>query len=170
MTGLFLAPGRLNNRCTHSGCRTGRSKKRPIAVLINPCPPPSVTVRHEICIQNLIRIDSECDTPSVRQVSFCLLNARSVIDVKQAGKATMICDLIKDNDIDILAITETRLNADDSISIGCVTPASDKHATCPENVRHWQWRCRRRQVWLHDATTRNAENKDIRIDKSTSRQ
>ncbi|KAK2182464.1 hypothetical protein NP493_353g06015 [Ridgeia piscesae] len=61
--------------------------------------------------------------PPVRQVSFCLLNARSVCDVKQAGKATVTCDLIEDNGLDILAITETWLRTDDSISTGRTTPA-----------------------------------------------
>ena len=56
-------------------------------------------------------------------MSYCLLNARSVCDVKQAGKATVICDLIEDNDIDILAITETWLSINDSISTGRITPA-----------------------------------------------
>ena len=42
---------------------------------------------------------------------------------KQAGKATVICDLIGDNDIDIRAITETWLSTNDSISTGRITPA-----------------------------------------------
>ena len=37
--------------------------------------------------------------------------------------ATMICELIEDNDIDVLAITETWLTPDDSVSTGCITPA-----------------------------------------------
>ena len=56
-------------------------------------------------------------------MSLCLLNARSVCDVKQAGKATVICNLIEENYIDILAITETWLSTNDSISTGRITPA-----------------------------------------------
>ena len=41
--------------------------------------------------------------PPVCQVSFCLLDARSVCDVKQDGKATVICDHIDDNNLDILS-------------------------------------------------------------------
>ena len=36
-------------------------------------------------------------------MSFCFLNARSVCDVKQDGKATVICDHIDDNNLDILS-------------------------------------------------------------------
>ena len=35
----------------------------------------------------------------------------------------MICDLIEDNDLDILAITETWPSTDDSVSTGHITPA-----------------------------------------------
>ena len=35
----------------------------------------------------------------------------------------MICKLIEDNDLDVLAITETWLTPDDSVSAGCFTPA-----------------------------------------------
>ena len=59
----------------------------------------------------------------VRQVSFCLLDAGSVCDGKQAGKVTVLCDVIEDKDIDILAITETWLSTNDSISTGRITPA-----------------------------------------------
>ena len=44
-------------------------------------------------------------------------------DVKQTVKATVICDLVEDKDIDILAITETWLSTNDSISTGRITPA-----------------------------------------------
>ena len=44
-------------------------------------------------------------------------------DVKQAGRITVLCDLIEDKDIDILAITETWLSTNDSISTGRITPA-----------------------------------------------
>ncbi|KAI0211970.1 hypothetical protein LSAT2_003155, partial [Lamellibrachia satsuma] len=60
----------------------------------------------------------------VRPVSFCLLNARSVCDVRKVGKTTMICELMEDNDLDVLAITEMWLTPDDSVSAGCITPAS----------------------------------------------
>ena len=59
-------------------------------------------------------------------MSFCLLNARYVCDVKQAGKAALICNVIEDNDIDMLTITETWLSAEDSVSTGRITPAGYK--------------------------------------------
>ena len=61
--------------------------------------------------------------PPVRQVLFCLLNVRSVCDMKQAEKATLICDIIEDNDLDILAITETWLSTNDSVSPDRMTTA-----------------------------------------------
>jgi len=64
--------------------------------------------RRKITTQNLIQVllnNNEHVTPHVCQVYFCLLNATSGCDVKQAGKATVMCDLIEDTDLDIFAIT-----------------------------------------------------------------
>ena len=95
----------LNNRRTRRGCRAGRSKLRPIAVLINPRPPSLFITRRRITTQNLnhVQLNSEHVMPPVCQVSFCFLNARSVCDMKQDGKATVICDHIDDNNLDILS-------------------------------------------------------------------
>ena len=38
----------------------------------------------------------------------------------------MICNLIEDNDVDVLAITEMWSTPDDSVSQGCITPAGYK--------------------------------------------
>ena len=38
---------------------------------------------------------------------------------------TMIYELIEDSDLDVLAITETWLTPDESVSAGCITPATN---------------------------------------------
>ena len=73
----------------------------------------------------------------------------------------MICELIDDNDLDVLAITETWLTPDDSVSAGCITPAGYQ-------LRHAD---RKRGIGggvavvyksgFIDAPTGTTENKDI---------
>ena len=89
------------------------------------------------------------------QLSVCLLNARFV---------TVICDLIENNDLDILVITETCLSTDDSVSAGRIC----YQLLRPESARlRWWCRCRL-YVYHRDATTWFTKFENIRIDGSTS--
>lgn len=84
VTGLYLAPdasvapfrslARLSNWRIRRGCKAGRSKPRPITVLINPRPLPSFTRRHAICTHNLIRLTHDC--PNAATLGW--LNVRSL--------------------------------------------------------------------------------------------
>ena len=144
----------LSSRRTRRGCRAGRPKLRLVAVLINPRPPPLFITRRKITTQNRfqIQLDSEHAMSPVRQVTFCMLYARSVCDVKQAGKATVMCDLIEDNDLDILLITETWLSTNDSISTGRITPAGCQLLHGPRaHGTDLSCRCPL-QLYLRDAT------------------
>ena len=64
-----------------------------------------------------------CSRVERSAASSTISNARSVCDVRQVGKATLIRELIEVNDLDVIAITDTWLNLDDSVFAGCITPA-----------------------------------------------
>ena len=57
-------------------------------------------------------------TPAPLKTTLCVLNARSV-----RNKATDVGEYILDNDVDILALTETWLKDDDNVIQGNCTPA-----------------------------------------------
>ena len=75
------------------------------------------------CVKNIIpiKITKHVENPSPVATSFGLLNARSV---KQKDKPAEIHDLVADNELDILFITETWLqsNSIDELAIGDMTP------------------------------------------------
>ena len=98
----------LNSGPTHRGCRAGRSKQRPIAVVINPRPPPLLRMRSEVCTQNFIAVEINCDIVASKNechdINVCSLNTRSV-----KNKTLSIADYITMHDYDIMCVTETWL-------------------------------------------------------------
>jgi hypothetical protein len=98
--------------------------------------------RPTINTENLVRITSKNDKnliqSSERLFSFGLLNARSAKQQDRTNNKPMeIHDLIADNDIDILAITETWLRDDgrDQVAIGDMTPTGYRIQHCPRKKR-----------------------------------
>ena len=73
-----------------------------------------------------IKIDKRQDNCS-KWLEFAVINARSI-----RNKAIVICDYVVENNIDILAITETWLRENDDLdSIGNITPDGYKFISCP---------------------------------------
>ena len=108
---------KLKRRCsTRRKCRGGRNFQRPIPVIITPPSGHSGNVNVTVSAKqskpnhnNLINVPliknfSSCDAESCSSLRIGLLNARSV-----ANKATEINELIVDQCLDILFITETWL-------------------------------------------------------------
>ena len=123
---LHLRLSRHGQHNTKRGCRAGAHKTRTIETIVLARQANGVfTQTSGACLSNIRQLHmTPIDENPVRPVSFCLLDARSVCDVRKVGKATMICELMEDNDLDVLAITETWLTPDDSVSAGCITPAT----------------------------------------------
>ena len=86
---------------------------------VTPLRPPGPRIQTLIPLSLSVDLETPIRLPAQRSVAFSLLNARSV-----KNKRLLIKDWVVDNNIDILALTETWLqpnNKDDHI-IGDLTP------------------------------------------------
>ena len=106
-------------RPTRRGCRAGRDKQRPIPIMVNQ--------RHteitfdkqnghmgQICLENLTAIPPH----NKSKLRFCALNVQSV-----RNKTSEICDLVMDNNLDVVAISKTWLKPScDEMAISEPTP------------------------------------------------
>ena len=106
--------GKKRNKCLHSSITvlTGRR-------CVTPLRPPGPRIQTFIPVSLSVDLETPIGLRAQRSVAFSLLNARSV-----KNKRLLIKDWVVDNNIDILALTETWLqpdNKDDHI-IGDLTP------------------------------------------------
>jgi len=91
------------------GCRGGRRKHKKIAVINITLDRISRTKVSGVDFTNLISVPLSSDRPSTkktRTVKVAVFNARSV---GEKSKRSAISDLIVDNDVDVLCLTETWL-------------------------------------------------------------
>lgn len=102
---------------TSRGCRGGAHKQRKIRTIVGNRP----TYTHEpltISKNNLKCLPREHSVcVSSQPLDFCLLNVRSV-----NRKGDQLVDFITENDLDIVALTETWLSPDDAVACGDMTP------------------------------------------------
>ena len=135
---------------TARGCRAGAEKQRTIRTVLGnrpntsfeartsenraDCQEPPTRSLTSVCYRNLIYTRP---TRLYRQAKFCLLNARSVkaITVLGTRKSTAIVDYVVENDLDIIAITETWLTTDDRAAPGEITPDGYKLHHVPRTSR-----------------------------------
>ena len=104
-----------------------------MTMVINPRPPPSFRMRFEICTQNLIVVEINCDiVASINEchnINVCSLNTRSV-----KNKTLFIADYITTHDYDSMCITETWLGSDiDANSIREMVPSGYEFHHVPRN-------------------------------------
>jgi len=131
----------LNNRRTRRGCRAGRSKQRPIAVLINHRPPPlstkCTTTDGRDNLIHIKRVTTPCLYSDSSRINVCCLNTRSV-----KNKTLSISDYVTSHDYDIMCLTETWLRSDiDAVCISEMVPLDMNfitfHEILGESVAAW---------------------------------
>ncbi|CAH3037176.1 unnamed protein product [Porites lobata] len=119
--------GKKRNKCLHSSITvlTGRR-------CVTPLRPPGPRIQTFIPVSLSVDLETPIGLRDQRSVAFSLLNARSV-----KNKHLLIKDWVVDNNIDILALTETCLqpdNKDDHI-IGDLTPTGYSFYHSPRETR-----------------------------------
>ena len=119
--------GKKRNKCLHSSITvlTGRR-------CVTPLRPPGPRIQTFIPVSLSVDLETPIGLRDQRSVAFSLLNARSV-----KNKHLLIKDWVVDNNIDILALTETCLqpdNKDDHI-IGDLTPTGYSFYHSPRQTR-----------------------------------
>ncbi len=138
MTASYLATERHNTipafKTTRT-CRGGRHKKRKIASRVGKkkCPDiwTLIIVAPGVNTNNLIKIpiNNIENNSQAQHVRFAVWNARSI---KAKSKSTMLCEFVIDNQLDVLAITETWLTGGDRDN----QLLADLNRTLPNDVFH----------------------------------
>lgn len=120
---------------TKRSCRAGAFKQRQIETVTSyrPDSQPPAKSPSSVTHENLHYIETDTvQQPSSQCVKFSLFNSRSV---KTPGKSVAIVDYVVENDVDILALTETWLTGDSTVAAGEVTPEGYKLHHVPRSRR-----------------------------------
>ena len=119
--------GKKRNKCLHSSITVLIGRR-----YVTPLRPPGPRIQAWIPVSLSVELETPTGLRAQRSVAFSLLNARSV-----KNKRLLIKDWVVDNNIDILALTETWLqpdNKDDHI-IGELTPTCYSFYHSPRQTR-----------------------------------